>query len=97
MLEKGSPANLQLNFAIFLLSLAFAAACTLATATFLQATIQTTFIIVLVVGVLIGVYLLLSWWRNRTSLKSICKNIRNRIPPENDVPITSDPLLSDND
>lgn len=97
MLEKGSPADLQLNFAIFLLSLAFAAACTLATVTFPQATIQTTFIIVLVVGVLIGVYLLLSWWWNRTSLKSICKNIRNRIPPEDDVPGTSHPLPSDND
>ena len=97
MLEKGSPADLQLNFAIFLLSLAFAAACVLATATFSQATIQTTFIIVLVVGVLLGGYLLLSWCRNRTSLKSICENIRNRIPPEDDVPGTSHPFSSDDD
>jgi hypothetical protein len=89
VLEKGSPADLQLNFAIFLLSQAFAAACALATATFSDAIVRTTFIVVLVVGVLLGGYLLLSWYRNRTSLKSICERIRSRIPPEEATPALS--------
>ena len=82
LLEKGSPADLQLNFAIFLLSSAISAICTLATATFSNTTIQTVFIVVTVVGLLLGVYLLIAWWRNRTSLKSVADRIRQRIRPD---------------
>jgi hypothetical protein len=82
LLEKGSPADLQLNFAIFLLSAAISAICTLATATFSNTTVQTVFIVVTVVGLLLGIYLLIAWWRNRTSLKSVADRIRQRIPPD---------------
>lgn len=82
LFEKGSPSDLQLNFAIFLVSLAFSAICSLATATFPDLTVKTIFIVVSICGVLLGAYLLISWWRTRTSLKEVCVKIRERIPPE---------------
>lgn len=82
LMERGSPADLQLNFAIFVLSLAFSGVCTLTTATFKNPKIETACIVVSVCGTLIGLYLLVSWWRNRTSLKDVCQRIRQRIPPE---------------
>lgn len=82
VLEKGTPADLQLNFAIFLLSLAFSAIATLATATFTIKVIETTFIIIAVVGILLGAYLMIAWWRARSEVKVLCKRIRERIPPE---------------
>ena len=82
ILENGSPSNLQLNFAIFLLSLAFSAICSLATATFNNDSVKTTYIVISVVGVLLGVYLMICWWRNHTSLATLCKRIRERITPE---------------
>lgn len=82
LLEKGSPADLQLNFAVFLLSAATTAICSLATATFSSKTAETVFTIFTVVGFLFGAYLLISWWRNRTSLKDVANRIRQRIPPD---------------
>ena len=80
--EHGSPGDLQLNFAIFLLSTAFAAICSLATATFANKTVENIFLFVAVVGVVFGIYLLISWWRSRTPTKALCKKIRERIPPD---------------
>jgi hypothetical protein len=82
LFEKGSPADLQLNFAIFLVSVAIAAVSSLATATFASQTVHTVFIVTAVVGVLLGVYLGISWWRNHTSLRDVCKTIRQRIPSD---------------
>ncbi len=89
-LEKGTPADLQLNFAIFLLSLAFSAVASLVTATFTNKSIETTFIIVSVVGVLLGAYLMVAWWRARSEVKELCKRIRQRIPPEALIPEEED-------
>jgi len=80
-LEKGTPAELQLNFAIFLLSLAFGAITSLATTTFPSKAMETTFIVVSIVGVLLGVYLMIAWWRTRSEVRELCKRIRQRIPP----------------
>jgi hypothetical protein len=82
ILEKGTPADLQFNFAIFLLSLAFSAIGALATATFAVKAIETTFIIIAVVGILLGVYLMIAWWSAKSEVKALCKRIRHRIPPE---------------
>ena len=82
LLEKGSPADLQLNFAIFLLSTAFASFCSLITATFESQTIKIAFIVITVAGVIVGAYLILAWYRNHTSQRSLCKRIRERIPPD---------------
>jgi hypothetical protein len=82
LLEGGSPATLQLNFAIFVLSLAFSAVCALCTATFSNKTVETIFLVVAIGGVLFGAYLLLCWWRSRVSIKAVCRKIRERIPPD---------------
>jgi hypothetical protein len=83
LLEKGSPAGLYLNFAIFLLSIAFSALAALCTTmTFKYALMQTVFVVVLVVGVLLGVLLLILWCRERKDVAEVIKTIRDRIPPE---------------
>jgi hypothetical protein len=81
-LEKGTPAELQLNFAVFLISTAFAAISSLATANFSNKIIETIFIVISVVGVFVGLYLLIAWWRTRSSVKELCLRIRERIPPD---------------
>jgi len=82
ILEKGSPAGLQLNFAIFLLSIASAFLISLLTTTFTNSTIQTAFIVVTVVGFLGGLYLLLVWWGTHKSISSIVVIIRKRMIKE---------------
>jgi hypothetical protein len=79
LFRKGSPADLQLNFAIFLLSLAFSAIVALSTAKFVNDSMHTTCIVVAVVGVLGGGFLLIAWMRNRTSLTETCDRVRQRI------------------
>ena len=74
--------GLQPHFAIFLVSTAFAALGSLITSTFPDPTTKTIFIVITVVGFFVGAYLLLSWYRNHTSLKSVCQRIRERIPPD---------------
>jgi hypothetical protein len=82
LLEKGSPASLQLNFSIFLLSIAFSAILTLTTATVSIPLLETTYVVVAVVGLLVGFYLLLSWYRTQKSIAKVIATIRKRIPPE---------------
>lgn len=82
ILENGSPTDLRLNFSIFLLSLAFSGLCTLLTATFSNPKIENIFTLTTICSTIGGIYLLLSWHRNRASLTAVCKRIRERIPPE---------------
>ena len=82
LLEKGSPASLQLNFSIFLLSIAFSSILALLTTTVNHQVIQIVFVVVSVVGVLVGLYLLLSWWKTRTSIGKLVGKIRERIPAD---------------
>jgi hypothetical protein len=86
--RRGSPADLQLNFAIFLLSIAFTAIVALNTATFSNNNVHTTFIVVAVIGIMLGIYLLISWAINRTSLTTTCDRIRERIK-ETELVITT--------
>lgn len=78
-LEKGTSAELQLNFSIFLFSVAFSAITALFTATFWNESVKTTFIVVSVVGILLGSYLMIAWWRAKGAVKTLCKTIRMRI------------------
>lgn len=87
VLEKGTPAELQLNFAVFLLSTAFAAISSLATATFDSKIIQIIFIVISVAGILMGAYLLIAWLRTKSEVKKLCKRIRERIPPDLLAPV----------
>ena len=86
LFEKGSPADLQLNFAIFLLSISVSAAFSIATATFSNPKVEMAFYVVTFCGFAIGIFLLIGWWRNHTSLIEVCKQIRARIRPDGVAP-----------
>lgn len=92
LFRRGSPADLQLNFAIFLFSIAFSSIAALETATFANKDVKTAFVVVVVVGLLLGAYLIISWLRNRTSLAATCDCIRERIK-ETDV-VVSDTAIT---
>lgn len=82
ILENGEPTSLQLNFSIFLLSLAFSGILTLCSATFSTELLQNIFLFVTIIGTLLGLYLLLMWWKGRKSIKTIIQTIKNRIQPD---------------
>ena len=79
LLEKGSPAALQLNFAIFLFSIAVTCAVALATSTFKSQIVKLIFTFVSVIGILQGTYLIIIWWRTKTSIAKVVATIRSRI------------------
>ena len=82
ILENGEPTSIQLNFAIFLLSIAFTGILTLCSATFSSTLLQNAFLFSTIVGCILGFYLLIIGWRGRKSIKSIIKTIKDRIQPE---------------
>ncbi len=82
LLEKGSPAGLQLNFSVFLLSIAFSSILTLATATVKWPIMEIVFVVIAVIGILLGIYLLISWWKTKSCIAKIIVIIRERIQPE---------------
>ena len=82
LLEKGSPATLQLNFAIFLFSIASTCIVTLTTTTFKWKQVESVFTFASVIGVLMGTYLLISWFRTKTSISSVIACIKDRIKEE---------------
>lgn len=92
ILEKGSPADLYLNFSIFLLSAAVTTTATLFSATFAKPVVQTVFIVVTVIGALLGIFLLVLWHKTRTSVRAVIKGIRCRIPPDAIPPAASEAL-----
>ena len=92
LLEKGAGGTLQFNFAIFLFSIALTCIAALATADFKWDLAKTIFTFITVVGLLFGGYLMLSWWRTRTSLKEVVSVIRSRINGQvPDVQIPEEP------
>ncbi|MCY3625707.1 MAG: hypothetical protein OXG75_06940, partial [Candidatus Dadabacteria bacterium] len=58
ILEKGGSVGTQFNFAVFLLTLAFSSITSLFTTTFKAEIVRTIFVVVAVVGLVLGVYLL---------------------------------------
>lgn len=85
-LETGSPGDVQLNWAVFLLSLAFASITTLATVeNFVHPMAENVFLFVAIVGIILGLYLISEWYRMRKSLKSLCTKIRQRMVEVSDV------------
>ena len=90
LLEKGSPASVQLGFAIFLFSSAVTCIAAWATADFKWDIVENIFAFIGIGGIISGVYLLVIWWRTRKSISRVVLTIRKRIDPD---PIrTSDPV-----
>ena len=87
LIERGSPAELFLNFAIFLISTAVSLTVTLTTTNITSNRIFAVYTIVAVVGFVLGLILLALWFRTRKSLKKLCSTIKNRIKAsESSVP-----------
>lgn len=81
-LEDGSPSSLYLNFSLLLLTTATSFLISLLTTKIESDRTYTTFVILVVIGYVLGVLLGIIWWRTRQSVSEITKRIRNRIPPE---------------
>ena len=84
-LERGGPATLYLNFAIFLLSTAISFLIAV-----LSTEIQSTrtfcvFVIVTVAGFIGGGILIMIWNRSRQTTREIIKRIKARMPGDNTV------------
>lgn len=97
LLEKGSPATLQLNFAIFLFSIALTCIVALSTTTFKWDIVESIFIFSSIIGIFMGTYLLISWWKTRTSISHVIAVIKNRISNEEailDTSIDNNPIGS---
>ncbi|WP_139690639.1 hypothetical protein [Aeromonas sobria] len=84
-LESGSPVSLHLNFAVFLLSVAMSFFTALLTTNFPSDRIFTTFVVVLSVSFLIGMFLLILWFKEHISGSSIGTRVRNRLIPEGEL------------
>ena len=92
LLENGAAGTLQFNFAIFLFSIALTCIAALATADFKWDIVRSIFVFTTVVGLIVGSYLMLNWWRTRTSLKKVVSVIRSRINGQaSDVQILEEP------
>lgn len=81
-LENGSPSSLYLNFSLLLLTTATSFLISLLTTTIESDRTYAIFVILVVVGYVLGVLLGIIWWRTRQSVSVITKRIRSRIPPE---------------
>jgi hypothetical protein len=81
-LERGGPASLFLNFAIFLLSTAVSFLVALLSTDIKSTKIFIVFVLVTLVGFLAGGILLLIWNRSRQSTREIIQKIKDRMPKE---------------
>ena len=84
ILEKGSPNNLYLNFSIFLLSIASSFLATILTVNkdLLPMRIYVIFVIVCSVGFIVGIFLLLMWFKIRKNAQQVIKTIKLRLKEE---------------
>lgn len=79
-LKKGSPTSIYLNFSIFLLSTAISFLITLITGSYQSTSIEfVIFTIICVVGFIVGIILLILWFRNKSDMKDLCDKIENRV------------------
>jgi hypothetical protein len=81
--EQGGTASTALNFAIFLFSIAFSAATVLVTVDLSKNDrLYFSFFIIAVIGFVLGLFMLVNWWRGYQSVKSLCKKVRSRVESE---------------
>ena len=81
VLTTGSPSSIFLNFAIFLISVASSFLVALLSTTIANR-VFTVFVVVTVLGFIIGIVLIGLWARNRKSMSEIIRRIKARIPPD---------------
>lgn len=79
ILEKGSSASVYQTFGVVLLSAAVACLVALFTAEFKSPVIQNGFIIVTVIGFILGALLICLWLKERKSVTEIVSKIKARL------------------
>ena len=82
MLEKGTPANLFLNFGIALVSISCSFLIALLTTHIASDRIFMVFTGFVFIGFIGGLLLVSLWYRYRQSTAALIKKIRSRIPDE---------------
>ena len=81
-LEHGSPESLYLNFSIFLISIAMSFLISLLTTKIESNRLYDIFVIITVIGFVIGTILFILWLREYLSSSSISQKIRKRMKDE---------------
>ena len=82
ILERGTLGSIYINISIALLSLAVGLTATLTTAVFPSDRSWQLFLVVTVVGYIVGASMLLIGWRSRKSISECVREIRQRLPTE---------------
>ena len=79
LLEKGSPATLDLNFAVSLFTIAITIGIAWVTSGFKSEKAELVFIIIGIIAFIASLYLGFRWWFSRKSIKELVQTIRDRI------------------
>lgn len=83
IIERGSPSSTYLNFAIFLLSIAISFLTTLLTVDLKGSqTLFTVFTVISVLGFMVGLLLIIIWYRSKNEFDEVLKKIRDRMKQE---------------
>lgn len=90
VLEQGSPANLYLNFSIFMISTGISFLVSITTTKITDIRLFTVYVVCSVVGIVGGLLLLGLWYKNRKSVKTLCLKIRGRIVQDTAQPSFSE-------
>jgi len=81
--EQGGVGSIALNFAIFLFSMSFSAVTVLTTVDLTKNDrLYFMFFIIAVIGGVLGLFMLINWWRGYQSVKALCKKVRSRVESE---------------
>jgi len=79
-IERGSPNSTFLNFSIFLLSTAISFLTTLMTVDLKdKPQLFTIFMLITIVGFVVGGFLFLLWWRTKNDVDKVIKRIKDRV------------------
>ncbi|MGI9104697.1 MAG: hypothetical protein ACR2G4_00450 [Pyrinomonadaceae bacterium] len=81
LLAQGSPDSLYLNFAVFLLSVSVSFLTALLTAV-VSNKVFTVFVVITTLGFIVGLFLMILWFRKRRSVSEVVDKIKKRLPPE---------------
>jgi hypothetical protein len=88
VLEQGSPASQNLNFALALLSSGFTSLATLLATDIQSVRTFVVFVVITVVFLVAGVVLFAGWYRLRRSSQGLAQRIRGRMPPPPGIPVS---------
>ena len=78
--EQGGTSSVALNFCIFLYSVAVSGIVVLTTVDLSKNNkLYLVFFTISIIGVVLGTYMLITWWRTHTSVSGVCKKVRERL------------------